>query len=98
MQPLMRNSLQKDKIRVKLRWMKRERFATLTPYEKYRRHILSVRNEVYRQRFLGITDLSHHSTSLNGISAMNQISPLVWVVRMSTGRYTRTLIRKRCGV
>ena len=59
MQPLMRNSLQKDKIRTKLRWMSRERFSTLTPYEKYRRHILSVRNEVYRQRFLGITDLSH---------------------------------------
>lgn len=60
MQPLMRNSLQKDKIRWKLRWMNRDRFATLTPYQKYRMHIVSVRNEVYRQKFLGITDLSHN--------------------------------------
>ena len=60
MQQPMRNSLQKDNIRWKMRWMSRDRFAKLTPYEKYRRHILSVRNEAYRQKFLGITDLSRN--------------------------------------
>ena len=57
MKPLMRNTLKDGKIRWKMRWIRRDRFAELSPYEKYRRHILSVRNEVYRQKFLGITKL-----------------------------------------
>lgn len=59
MEPLMRNSLQKNKIRWRMRRLSKARFAELTPYEKYRRHVLSVRNEAYRQKFLGITDLSN---------------------------------------
>lgn len=61
MQPLIKCSLQDpSKIKWKMRRISKEKFATLTPYEKYRRHIVSVRNEVYRQKFLGIVDLSNH--------------------------------------
>ena len=58
MEQLMRNSIQPGRIRWKLRRVNKAKFSSLTPYQKYRRHILSVRNEVYRQKFLGITDLS----------------------------------------
>lgn len=60
MKPLMRGSLKKGRIRWRLQGMNHERFSALSSYEKYRRHILSVRNEVYRQKFLGIQDLTYH--------------------------------------
>lgn len=58
MKPLVLASDKKGNMRWKMTRMNKSRFAELTPYEKYRRHIISVRNEVYRQKFLGITDLS----------------------------------------
>lgn len=57
MQPIMRNTIKDGKVRWKMRWIRKDKFANLTPYEKYRRHILSVRNEVYRQKYLGKTKL-----------------------------------------
>ena len=58
MDALMRNSIKDGKIRFTIPRMSPARFSQLTPYEKYRRHILSVRNAVYKQKMSGMIDLS----------------------------------------